>query len=118
MRPEEDILIVAHAGQHKAAVAAIVELRPRILLCSSALAARRIFAVSDDTAKVSGHARSFVDGRHGRGKSAHRGSGDGALVLNRDDLRLQLPKAMRGVDGGEATGAAQDAGENSRPAGR
>ena len=104
LRPEEDILIVAHAGQHKAAVAAIVELRPRILLCSLRLAATAGYSLlatirqkcpatlgvlwTDDTVEENQLIVALANGALG--------------FLNRDDLRLQLPKAMRGVDGGEA----------------
>lgn len=101
---EEDISIVAHAGRHDDAVAAVVELKPRILLCSLPLAATAGYSLlaalwqecpatrgvlwTDDTAGESQLLAALAKGARG--------------LLNRNDLQRQLPQAMRGVDGGEA----------------
>jgi DNA-binding NarL/FixJ family response regulator len=104
LRHEEDILIVAHAGQHEDAVVAAVELRPRILLCRLRLAATTGYSLlatlrqkcpatlgvlwTDDTVEENQLIVALANGARG--------------FLNRNDLRLQLPRAMRAIDGGEA----------------
>lgn len=101
---EDDISIVAHAGQLDDAVAAVVELKPRILLCSLRFAAAASYSLlatlrqecpatlgvlwTDDTVGENQVIAALAKGALG--------------LLNRNDLQRQLPQAMRGVDGGEA----------------
>ena len=104
LRHEKDILIVAHAEQHDDAMAATVQLSPRILLCSLRLAATASYSLlatlrqrcpatlgllwTDDAVEEDQLIAALAHGALG--------------FLNRNDFRRQLARAMRGVAGGEA----------------
>jgi DNA-binding NarL/FixJ family response regulator len=104
LRHEKDILIVAHAEQRADAIAATLELKPRILLCSLRLAATAGYSLLatlrqtcpatigvlwiDDAVDENQLIAALANGAQG--------------FLNRNDLRRQLAKAIRGVAGGEA----------------
>jgi DNA-binding NarL/FixJ family response regulator len=104
LRYEKDILIVAHAEQHDDVMAATVQLKPRILLCSLRLAATAGYSLlatlrqrcpatlgvvwTDDAVAEDQLIDALARGALG--------------LLNRSDLQRQLAQAMRAVAGGEA----------------
>jgi DNA-binding NarL/FixJ family response regulator len=104
LRHEKDILIVAHAEQHDDAMAASVQLKPRILLCSLRLAATVGYSLLATLQQRSPATLALlwtdnaVDDDQIIAALAHGARG----FLNRNDLRRQLARALRGVAGGEA----------------
>ena len=100
---EDDISVVAHAGEHDDAMAAVVEFRPRILLCSLRLAATAGYSLLATLRQECPATRGVLWTDDTVGETQLLAAlAKGALgLVNRNDLKRQLPQAMRGVDRGE-----------------